>query len=119
MKPSKITVKAICDQRTTASGEGHQANVHLKTSLTVILHRFDSGPVGRIARSGLTLQVQQEVAGNHADSSLRHRSSHARRRLTVKLTYVMVDVITAVSTVRASVVAVGIGLLTGWHAIQA
>ena len=52
LKPSKITVKAVCDRRPTGNGQGDQAHVHAKTTLTVIFHRFDPAPVGRMARTG-------------------------------------------------------------------
>ena len=41
LKPSKITVKAVCDRRPTGNGQGDQAPVHAMTTLTVIFHRFD------------------------------------------------------------------------------
>jgi hypothetical protein len=54
LKPTKITVKAVCDRRATTSGEGHQVCVHAKTTLTAILARFDPAPVGGMAKSGLS-----------------------------------------------------------------
>ena len=55
LKPSKITVKAVCDRRTTGNGQDDQVHVHAKTTLTVIFRRFDPAPVGRMARTGLGL----------------------------------------------------------------
>jgi hypothetical protein len=51
LKPRNLIVKAVCDPRTTASGQGHQVHVHAKTALTVIFHRFNEAPVGRMARA--------------------------------------------------------------------
>jgi hypothetical protein len=62
LKPSKITVKAVCHRRPTGDGQDDQVHVHAKTTLTVILPRFDPAPVGRTARTGLALQVQEESA---------------------------------------------------------
>jgi hypothetical protein len=54
LKPSKITVKGVCDHRPTGTGQDHWVHVHhAKTTLTVIFHRFDPAPVGRMARTGL------------------------------------------------------------------
>ena len=50
LKPGKITVKAVCARRTTASGQDQVHVHHAKT--TVIFHRFDPAPVGRMAGSG-------------------------------------------------------------------
>jgi hypothetical protein len=38
-----------------ATGQGDQAHVHAKTTLTVIFRRFDPASVGRMARTGLSL----------------------------------------------------------------
>ena len=51
LKPSKITVKAVCDRRPTGHRRHDQVPVHAKTTLTVIFHRFAPAPVGRMARS--------------------------------------------------------------------
>ena len=57
LKPSKITVKAVCDRRPTGNGQDDQVHVHAKTTLTVIFHRFDSG-AGRKDGQDRTLPLQ-------------------------------------------------------------
>ena len=47
------------------TGQGDQVHVHAKTTLTVIFHRFDPAPVGRMARTGL--------AASHAAGKRRKR----------------------------------------------
>jgi hypothetical protein len=62
LKPTKITVKAVCARRITGDGQDDQVHLHAKTTLTVILARFDPAPVGTMARTGLARQVQRETA---------------------------------------------------------
>jgi hypothetical protein len=76
LKPSKITVKAVRDRSPTSDCQGDQVHVHAKTALTVIFHRFDSAPVGRMARTGLgPLQVQQEIAATAPRDGCRTKGS--------------------------------------------
>ena len=69
LKPSKITVKAVCDRRTTGHSQEDQAQVHAKTTLTVVFHRFDSAPVGRMARTGLVPLVSSLVTARRASDA--------------------------------------------------
>jgi hypothetical protein len=41
-----------CARRPTGTGQRDQAYVHAKPTLTVIFHRFNKAPVGRMARTG-------------------------------------------------------------------
>lgn len=41
LKPSKITLKAVCARRPTGSGQSRQVHVRAKPTLTVIFHRFN------------------------------------------------------------------------------
>jgi hypothetical protein len=57
LKPSEIAVKAVCDRRPAGNGHEGQVHVHAKATLTVIFHRFDPAPVGRMATTGFSLSL--------------------------------------------------------------